>query len=102
MQYSDGDKMMYNDVYDEILEWEIRHLAAVTERLFKTGKTYRYPRKEKLKEYRRHRGVTDFSGAKKVLKRVRNRKIHHLSVEAERLVTPGEFRKAFISFEDWL
>jgi hypothetical protein len=102
MQYSGRDKMMYDDVRDEILEWETRHLAAATKRLFKTGKTYRYPRKGKLSEYRRHRGVTFFSGAKKVLKRVRNNKIRHLSVDAERLVAPGEFRKAFISFEEWL
>jgi hypothetical protein len=94
---------MCNDVCEEILEWEARHVAAITKRLFKTGKIYKNPRKEKMNEHRRHyRKRTDFSDIKKVLKRVRNSKIRHLPVDAEGLVTQCVVRKTAISFDWWL
>jgi hypothetical protein len=91
-----------DDARAEILEWEARQIAAVTERLFKIRKVYQWPRKGKLKDHRRHRERSRYSDEKKILKRVRNEKIRGLPVCADRLSAPGEFRRMGISFKMWL
>ena len=93
--------MEFDAIYTETLEWEALQLELATTRAFKTQKTYRCPRRKKLKEYRRRkRGC--FTGAKTVLKRNRNNKIRHLSINADGLIAPGEFRKIALSFWNWI
>jgi len=60
---------------DEIREWEGRLLEATVKRVYKTKKNYKYPRGEKLNEYRRHRGTKWFyCGESKWARRNMNRK----------------------------
>ena len=99
--------MEHHDIIAEIEAWEHQHLAAATKRAFNTKRVhkangaYTCPRKAKTKEYR-CKGRGRYSGAKKVLKKIRNSKVRWWPVDADGFTSPSEFRRIAIDLWAYL
>ncbi len=54
---------MCDDLKQELEIWELAHYEKIIQRVYKTTKNYRDPRREKLDDYRHHRSTKWFYAA---------------------------------------